>query len=62
MLGHDYAPMPIVKGQQPPAAQGPTRYLFVSTVAVPALLRDGVPQETIDLMLREVPRRFLAGA
>lgn len=62
MLGHDYAPMPVVKGQQPPPPQGPTRYLFVSTVAVPALLREGVPQETIDLMLREVPRRFLAGA
>jgi len=61
MLGHDYAPMPVLKGQQPPAPQGPTRYLFVSTVAVPALLRDGVPQETIDLMLREVPRRFLTG-
>lgn len=62
MLGHDYAPMPVVKSQQPPPAQGPTRYLFVSTVAVPALLREGVPQETIDFMLREVPRRFLAGS
>ncbi|WP_322797006.1 hypothetical protein [Tepidiforma sp.] len=61
MLGHDYAPMPVVKGQEPAPAQGPTRYLFVSTVAAPALVRDGVPQETIDLMLREVPRRFLTG-
>lgn len=61
MLGHDYAPMPVVKGQAPAPAQGPTRYLFVSTVAAPALVRDGVRQETIDLMLREVPRRFLTG-
>ena len=39
----------------------PTRYLFLSTVAIPALLEDGIPQETIDLMMREVPRRFLTG-
>lgn len=62
MLGHDYAPMAVVRGEQAPASSGPTRYLFVSTVAIPALLAQGVPQETVDLMMREVPRRFLAGS
>lgn len=54
MLGHDYAP-----GMQP--RDIPTRYLFLSTVAIPGLLADGVPQATIDTMMREVPRAFLTG-
>jgi len=54
MLGHDYAP-----GLHPP--ESPTRYLFLSTVAIPALISSGVPQETVHLMMREVPRRFLTG-
>ncbi len=62
MLGHDHAPSAVVRGQPAPANNGPTRYLFVSTVAIPALIAGGVSQETIDLMMREVPRRFLAGA
>ncbi|MCL4241125.1 MAG: phosphotriesterase-related protein [Dehalococcoidia bacterium] len=62
MLGHDYAPMAVVRGHEAPASTGPTRYLFVTTVAIPALLEQGVPAETIDLMMREVPRRFLTGA
>lgn len=61
MLGHDYAPMAVVRGEQAPASGGPTRYLFVSTVAVPALMAQGVSRETVDLMMREVPRRFLVG-
>ncbi|MBE0608111.1 MAG: phosphotriesterase-related protein [Dehalococcoidia bacterium] len=61
MLGHDYAPMAVVRGEQAPASSGPTRYLFVSTVAVPALMAQGVSQETVELMMREVPRRFLVG-
>ena len=62
MLGHDHAPSPVSAGSAPPdAAPEPTRYLFLSTVALPALRADGVPQETIDLMMREVPRRFLTG-
>jgi len=61
MLGHDYAPMAVVRGEQAPAGSGPTRYLFVSTVAIPALMAQGVSQETVDLMMREVPRRFLVG-
>lgn len=61
MLGHDYAPAPVLKGQTPPPSSGQTRYLFVSTVALPALTSQGVPQHTIDLMMRHVPRRFLTG-
>lgn len=61
MLGHDYAPMAVVRGQEAPANTGPTRYLFVSTVAIPALMAQGVSQEAVDLMMREVPRRFLVG-
>jgi phosphotriesterase-related protein len=63
MLGHDYAPAPVSarrqNGDDGPA--GPTRYLFLSTVALPSLLEDGVSAEMIDLMMREVPRRFLTG-
>ncbi len=54
-------PMAVVRGHEAPANTGPTRYLFVSTVAIPALMAQGVPQDTVDLMLREVPRRFLVG-
>lgn len=54
MLGHDYDPMV----HDP---QSPTRYLFVSTVAIPALRESGVDQASIDLMTRDAPRRFLAG-
>ena len=62
MLGHDYAPAPLSR-PLPPRRQASeaTRYLFVSNVAIPALLADGVAPETIDLMMREVPRRFLTG-
>ena len=61
MLGHDYAPQAVRAGTTAPAPDGPTRYLFVSSVAVPALLAAGVAQETIDTMMRDVPRRFLTG-
>lgn len=61
MLGHDYAPPPV--RMNAPAAQpaGPTRYLFVSTVAVPALRAAGVAESDIHTMLVDVPRRFLTG-
>ena len=62
MLGHDYAPAPISSAStRTEATDEPTRYLFVTTTALPALRRAGVPQETIDLMMRDVPRRFLTG-
>ncbi len=62
MLGHDYAPVPVRMGHGPRTSDGPTRYLFLQTVALPALRDSGVDDGTIDLMMREVPRRFLAGA
>lgn len=63
MLGHDYAPAPVsARHRADGSAAGTTGYLFLSTVALPALRDDGVSWETIDLMMREVPRRFLTGA
>src|SRR5436190_3017897 len=64
MLGHDYAPAPISARHRGDAAapSGPTRYLFLSTVALPALRDAGVDSETIDLMMREDPRRLRTGA
>jgi phosphotriesterase-related protein len=64
MLGHDHAPGPVSvamlrSGMKRPTE--PTRYLFVTTTALPALRADGVPESAIDLMMRDVPRRFLTG-
>ncbi len=63
MLGHDNATRPLRVGETelPPDPTGPQGYTFLSTTAIPAMLADGVPQETIDLMTIEVPRRFLSG-
>jgi len=61
MLGHDYAPRPVLAGVRPGSPEGPTRYLFVSKVAAPALRAEGVSDEAMDTMLRDVPRRFLSG-
>lgn len=61
MLGHDYAPAPIRAGTPAPASSGPTRYLFVSTVALPALKAAGVSEQDIHTMMVDVPRRFLTG-
>ena len=61
MLGHDYAPAPIRAGMSKPEVMGTTRYLFVSTVAIPALKQQGVGDDVVEMMMREVPRRFLSG-
>jgi phosphotriesterase-related protein len=62
MLGHDYAPAPVSRSsKRTHSTDEPTRYLFVTATAVPALMSHGVAQETIDLMMRDVPRRFLTG-
>jgi phosphotriesterase-related protein len=62
MLGHDYAPAPVsARHTDDGTPAETTRYLFLSTVALPALRAEGVSAETIDLMMREVPRRFLTG-
>ena len=57
MLGHDYAR----DYRTPSLPHQEQHYLFLSRTALPGLLADGVSQETVDLMMREVPRRFLAG-
>jgi phosphotriesterase-related protein len=61
MLGHDYAPAPILKGTQPPDHSQPTRYIFVNNIAIPALKEAGVSKADIHTMMVEVPRRFLTG-
>jgi phosphotriesterase-related protein len=63
MLGHDHAPSPVSIHHRDDGTRAPqTRYLFVSTTALPALRADGVSQDAINEMMREVPRRFLTGA
>jgi phosphotriesterase-related protein len=62
MLGHDYAPAPVsARHRGEDNGDEVTRYLFLSTVALPALRQDGVTDDVIDLMMRDVPKRFLAG-
>jgi phosphotriesterase-related protein len=63
MLGHDHAPgwVSIHARGAAPTADTPTPYLFVTNTALPALRADGVDEAAIDLMMREVPRRFLCG-
>lgn len=61
MLGHDATIDPVREGQPLPPPLDPPRYLQVSRQSVPHLGGLGVPPATIDLMLREVPRRFLTG-
>jgi phosphotriesterase-related protein len=61
MLGHDHAPGAVSIHAAGPWPTEQTRYLFVTTTAIPALIEDGVSLETIDVMMRDVPRRFLTG-
>lgn len=64
MLGHDASatrPVPAGKDEPPSDGYNPDGLLFLTRVGLPGLRADGVPQETIDLMMREVPRRFLSG-
>jgi phosphotriesterase-related protein len=63
MLGHDYAPAPVLAGRKlsPDTPPERTRYLFVNKVAVPALKEAGVSDQDINTMLVDVPRRFLTG-
>ncbi|MBA01392.1 MAG: phosphotriesterase-related protein [Chloroflexi bacterium] len=59
MLGHDYAPRAILAGDTY-AKEEETRYLFLNSIGIPALITDGVSQKIIDTMQKDVPRRFLA--
>ena len=60
MLGHDYAPGPVMAGRETPESKR-SGYLHLAAVALPALRNDGVSDEDIDTMLRDVPRKFLTG-
>jgi phosphotriesterase-related protein len=61
MLGHDYAPAPILVGAENIPPEEPTRYLFVTRTAIPALKKMGVSDDVIRTMTIDVPRRFLSG-
>jgi phosphotriesterase-related protein len=61
MVGHDYAPAPYLADGSGPEPERPTRYLFLSTTALPALHADGVEEATIRKMTVDNPRRFLTG-
>jgi phosphotriesterase-related protein len=67
MLGHDgWAAAWVWAGREAPrggtsAQFNPDGMLFVSRKAIPALQKDGVSSQAIDLMTRENPRRFLTG-
>ena len=60
MLGHDYAPGPVFAGEKA-EVETPTRYLFISKTAIPALIEMGVGEDAIRAMTVDAPRRFLAG-
>lgn len=63
MLGHDYAPSAAsARSGRDSRSPDQNGYLFLSNVALPSLRNDGVSPETIDLMMRDVPRKFLTGA
>jgi len=66
MIGHDgWAAVWLKPGQSEPTANyftyNPDGMLFISKVAIPGMREIGITQEQIDLVTREVPRRFLAG-
>ena len=64
MLGHDAsATRPVPAGMTEPPSDGynPDGMLHLTRTALPALLASGVSQADVDTMMRDVPRRFLAG-
>lgn len=64
MLGHDASatrPVPAGMTEAPSDGYNPDGLLFLTRVGLPALVADGIPQATIDVMMRDVPRRFLSG-
>lgn len=64
MLGHDYGVRSVIRGltHDPGPDTHPTRYLFLTNTAIPALRADGVTDDQIRQMTVEAPRRFLTGA
>jgi len=64
MLGHDgTAARAVLAGATDAPSDGynPDGLLFLTRIGIPGLLAEGVAQSAIDEMMREVPRRFLAG-
>lgn len=64
MLGHDASatrPVPVGMTEAPSDGYNPDGLLFLTRTGLPALVAEGVPQATVDLMMRDVPRRFLSG-
>jgi phosphotriesterase-related protein len=63
MLGHDYGVRPVIHGitHDPDPDTHPTRYLFLTNTALPALRADGVTDEQIRQMTVDAPHRFLTG-
>ena len=61
MLGHDFAPGPVLAGRDDAPEERPNGYLHLATVALPALRESGVSEDDIDQMMRETPRAFLTG-
>jgi len=57
-LGHDAACFMDFMAHNPPFADEHADYLHISTKVLPVLLERGVPQEQIDRMLVENPKRF----
>jgi len=61
LVGHDSPPLPAAAGAAEVVRERPTRYLFLRSVALPALAAEGVDPDIIERIQREVPRRFLTG-
>jgi len=66
MVGHDgWAAVWLKPGQTEPTSNyftyNPDGMLHLSKVAIPGMLEIGITQEQVDMLTREVPRRFLAG-
>jgi phosphotriesterase-related protein len=57
-LGHDAACFMDFMAHNPPFANEHPDYLHISQKVLPRLLEEGVPQEQIDTMLVENPKRF----
>ena len=61
MLGHDFAPGPVLAGRDDASAERPNGYLHLSKVALPALRAAGASENNIDQMMQATPRAFLNG-
>ncbi len=61
MLGHDFAPGPVLAGRDDAPEERPNGYLHLSTVALPALREAGASKDQIDQMMQATPRAFLTG-